>query len=364
MKVLLQNPILPPYRLAFFQSLSKAPGIDLHLAYGQSQRGSALESIQEPEHLQVHPLRNLYIGGIPPRMTLQPKFPNVIRAVRPDVVIAGYDPRFLTNILGYFTARRLGIKWIWWGHGIRPRDRYHFIYKKMADMADAVILYGSSAKEKLSLLGVQNDKLFSALNSIDTTEIDEYYSSIPFDQRNRLLYIGRLIPKKKVDMLIRAFAEAFPSLPRETILTIIGTGPTKVKLQSLCVDFGLQRNVEFTGSLYTQEELSKYINHSFLSVSPGYIGLSAIHSLAYGVPILVADNEPHSPEIEILEKEVNGLYFESNSTVDLARHLTELSNDKVRLSKMGAMGRAIAYERFSVEAMVRSFQKTLDYVLK
>lgn len=297
-------------------------------------------------------------------ITLQKDFPALIRKLRPDVVIAGYDPRFITNFIGYKVARRLGIKWIWWGHGIRPRDKYHFIYKKMADMADAIILYGSPAKEKLALLGVRKDMLFVAWNSIDTSEIDKYYSPTPYQQRYRILYIGRLVPGKKIGVLIDAFARALSSMSKDTILTLIGDGPERLRLHSICSSHNIFQNVEFTGALYTQDTISPYMNTSFLSISPGPIGLSAIQCLAYAVPLLVADNEPHGPEESVIEEHVNGVYFKSNSVEDLESHLLDLCINREKVAEMGAAGRIAAYERFSVEAMVRSFQKALDYVLK
>jgi len=364
MIILLQNPILPHYRLPFFQRLSAAPGVELHLAYGQSQPQSALESLTDPENLNVHLLHNSYLGNPPPIITLQMGFPSLIRKVRPDVVIASYDPRFLTNLVGYYAARKLGIKWIWWGHGIRPRDRYHFIYKKMAKMADAVILYSGPAADKMAQIGIPREKLFVAWNAIDTAEIEQCRRAVPFERRFRVLYIGRLIPEKKVDLLIRGFAAAMSRLPDETKLTIIGNGIEEGKLKSLVSYLRIESNVELPGQLTSQDQLAPYFNSSYVSVSPGYMGLSGIHSLAYGVPILVANKEPHSPEIAILEEDKNGCYFAANSANDLAHHLIELSDNRARCASMGDAGLKLVRDRFNVEAMVNSFLDAINFVLK
>jgi glycosyltransferase involved in cell wall biosynthesis len=291
-------------------------------------------------------------------------FPSLIRKLRPDVVIASYDPRFLTNLVGYYAARKLGIKWIWWGHGIRPRDRYHFIYRKMAKMADAVVLYSGPAADKMALIGVPREKIFVAWNAIDTAEIEEYYRAVPFEQRFRILYIGRLIRGKKVDLLIQGFAAALPRLPDDTKLSIIGNGNEERKLKSLVSELRIESNVEFSGKLTSQDQLAPYFNSSFVSVSPGQIGLSAIHSLAYRVPLLVANKEPHGPEITILEEDKNGCYFATNSVNDLARHLIELSDNRARCELMGEAGQQSINNRFNVEAMVNSFLDAIKYVLK
>jgi glycosyltransferase involved in cell wall biosynthesis len=291
-------------------------------------------------------------------------FPSLIRKLRPDVVIASYDPRFLTNLVGYYAARKLGIKWIWWGHGIRPRDRYHFIYRKMAKMADAVVLYSGPAADKMALIGVPREKIFVAWNAIDTAEIEEYYRAVPFEQRFRILYIGRLIRGKKVDLLIQGFAAALPRLPDDTKLSIIGNGNEERKLKSLVSELRIESNVEFSGKLTIQDQLAPYFNSSFVSVSPGQIGLSAIHSLAYRVPLLVANKEPHGPEITILEEDKNGCYFATNSVNDLARHLIELSDNRARCELMGEAGQQSIHNRFNIETMVNSFLDAIKYVLK
>jgi glycosyltransferase involved in cell wall biosynthesis len=291
-------------------------------------------------------------------------FPSLIRKLRPDVVIASYDPRFLTNLVGYYAARKLGIKWIWWGHGIRPRDRYHFIYRKMAKMADAVVLYSGHAADKMALIGVPREKIFVAWNAIDTAEIEEYYRAVPFEQRFRILYIGRLIRGKKVDLLIQGFAAALPRLPDDTKLSIIGNGNEERKLKSLVSELRIESNVEFSGKLTSQDQLAPYFNSSFVSVSPGQIGLSAIHSLAYRVPLLVANKEPHGPEITILEEDKNGCYFATNSVNDLARHLIELSDNRARCELMGERGQQSIHNRFNIETMVNSFLDAIKYVLK
>jgi glycosyltransferase involved in cell wall biosynthesis len=86
--------------------------------------------------------------------------------------------------------------------------------------------------------------------------------------------------------------------------------------------------------------------------------------MAYGVPILVAYKEPHSPEIAILEEDKNGCYFAANSVNDLARHLIELSDNRARCELMGERGQQSIHNRFNVEAMVNSFLDAIKYVLK
>jgi glycosyltransferase involved in cell wall biosynthesis len=360
-RILLENPILPPYRLAFFQRFAQSPGMDITFAYGQAKPSTALISISDPSGLCVAPLRNVFIG--PHRfVTYQRGFLRLVDARRFDTVIATYDPRIITNLLGLMKARRCGMRWIWWGHGIRPRGRYRNLYLAMARKADACILYNEAGAEKLASLGIPREKMFIARNSIDTAEIERFAQPVPSECRNRVFYIGRLTNAKKVDLLVAGFAAAANELPEGTVLTIIGDGPERPALQAQADALGIHDKVEFVEGVYDQSALAPYFNRSWISVSPGGIGLSAIHSLAYGIPLLVADNEPHGPEIASVTEGVTGRFFPAGDATALKSALVSLSHDRGAIRDMGDAGIRLIREQYSVEAMVKAFDESIRYV--
>jgi len=211
-------------------------------------------------------------------------------------------------------------------------------------------------------LGVPASKLFVAWNSIDTEEIERLIEPRPFAKRQRILCISRLIAEKKVNLLVNAFHKATAVLPPTIRLTIIGDGPERANLEKLVEMHSLGSRVEFVGSVYEQTKLAPYFNDSVVSVSPGYIGLSAIHSMAYGVPMLVADHEPHSPEVAAIEDKVNAQYFSANNVDELAKQLLDFVREPQTAEKMGQAAFRKIQEGFSVEAMVRSFEQAVAYV--
>ena len=78
----------------------------------------------------------------------------------------------------------------------------------------------------------------------------------------------------------------------------------------------------FTGEVYEELELANYIYYSDLCISPGNIGLTAIHSLSYGTPIATHSNRLNQgPEHEIIIDFVNGFYFKENSSLSLTNNL-------------------------------------------
>ena len=57
--------------------------------------------------------------------------------------------------------------------------------------------------------------------------------------------------------------------------------------------------------------LSRIFRASDAVVIPGYVGLAVNHAFAHGLPVITCQSEIHSPEIEYIENDVNGLILHS-----------------------------------------------------
>jgi len=281
-----------------------------------------------------------------------------------DVVIAEFNPRIVSNVLACLSAHRLPVRWIWWGHGLSPRSNSLSVRLRLwlARAADALIFYDATQRDTFVSLGIPEERTFVAYNAIDTEEIDRVVQPRLRNERHRILYIGRLVLHKKVDLLLKGFARAVAFLPADTILTIVGDGPERGNLECLVQQLKLSERVEFVGALYQQAQLAPLFNSAWVSVSPGCIGLSAIHSLAYGVPLLVARDEPHGPEQAVLEEGKNSVFFSANSAAALGEQLVLLTNAAGQWAEMALMARQKIQSRFSLSAMVQTFEQTVQYV--
>lgn len=72
----------------------------------------------------------------------------------------------------------------------------------------------------------------------------------------RILYSGRLAPKKGVDLLLEALASMAGEIEWE--LTILGDGPDRAMLEQLCRRLNLQDHVLFAGAVPYDEVMSWY----------------------------------------------------------------------------------------------------------
>ncbi|MFW3386678.1 UNVERIFIED_CONTAM: glycosyltransferase [Kocuria sp. CPCC 205274] len=140
--------------------------------------------------------------------------------------------------------------------------------------------------------------------------------------KNAVIYVGRFHSKKKVDLLVRGFAEARANVP-DLKLLLVGDGEEKKQLLTLAENLGIADHVQFTGWVEDVNVLRKLYAGAFASASPGFAGLGLTQSLGFGVPMAVARNEPHSPEIELADKGAV-TWFDSDDVSGIASALVHL----------------------------------------
>ena len=88
-------------------------------------------------------------------------------------------------------------------------------------------------------------------------------------------------------------------------------------------------NINFLGPIYDEQILSELIFDSNVCVSPGNIGLTAMHSLSYGTPVITHnDFKNQMPEAEAITENINGLFFKKDNIEDLAEKILKSSEIK------------------------------------
>jgi len=355
-RVLLQQIMWQPYRTPLARCLRERDDLDVTAAYGLPQPGKALEPGDVSGILPVVALRNYYIGR-PAVAVIQRGFVREVRSRRYDAVIAAMDPRIVTNLLAREVARRLRIAWVWWGHGIRPRGRFRRLYAWMARDADSTILYSEEGRQQLVAAGAPADRLFVAPNGLDTEAAAVLRRNVPFEERTDVLYVGRLIPAKRVEVLVEGFRLALPRLRSDTRLVIVGDGPERERLGRLALSLG--DRVVFVPGTYDDAELAQHYGRAWVAVSPDKAGLSVMQSLGYGVPFVLTKGAMHGPEAAVIEHGVNGIWCDRTGSEALADTLVCLCADRARASRMGTAGVETVERRFSVRAMAEGLAQAV-----
>ncbi len=216
-----------------------------------------------------------------------------------------------------------------WMHGIRDVNisiKSLFFMRMYDYFLKGTFLYGNHAKRNMVSLGFKENKLhviYNSLNYQESKKLRDFKFDNPFDFTNFhpiLLFIGRLTKIKKLDMLINAYL-LLKRKGLQTNLVFIGDGPEREHLESIISEEDMQ-HIKFVGSLYEESIIAKYIYHADLCVSPGNVGLTAIHALSYGLPVITNDNfSSQMPEYEAIENGKTGVFFKENDIEDLVQKI-------------------------------------------
>lgn len=221
-----------------------------------------------------------------------------------------------------------------WSHGWYGKEsRIERIIKKtLFKMADGTFLYGNYARELMLKEGFDKEKLFVIHNSLAYDEqlairsklkTTEIYTSHFGNNNHNLVFVGRLTEIKKLDMILHAMSRS-KSKGTEYNLTMIGGGEKKEELERLTTDLELTKNVWFYGPCYNEVELGNLIYNADLCVSPGNVGLTAMHSLVFGTPVITHNHFPlQMPEFESIREGETGIFFEYENIDSLMEKINE-----------------------------------------
>lgn len=204
------------------------------------------------------------------------------------------------------------LKLIWDFHGLTP---IHYIYFKdklltyirhavsfrSMKASDLILVRSESIKSEIEsyvnsgkstkILVIPFGIELSRFNNIDTTEIRKKHNLY---DRIVLLYVGRLVPSKCVDFLIKAV----PNLSKDFLLVIVGDGKERENLENLVSSLNVLDRVIFAGKV-SDEDLPKYYasSNAFVTASlhEGFC-VPIIESFASGKPA-VAPNRTSMPEV-------------------------------------------------------------------
>ncbi len=165
----------------------------------------------------------------------------------------------------------------------------------------------------------------------------------PLPGAPRLAIVGRLIPIKGHEVLLRALATVGGDLPEAT-LEIAGDGPLEQELRAGVVRLGLDDRVSFLGRV---APATPVFERAEIVVVPSFgegFGMVALEAMERGRPV-IASAVGGLPEI--VEAARTGLVVPAGDVQALAAAIGELAKDGGRAAAMGAAGRTRALEEFS-----------------
>lgn len=282
------------------------------------------------------------------------------------------DSSMIVNWLIILYAKISGKKVFLWTHGVNSRvekTTTRILLKAFYGLVEGVLLYSEHARPYMIELGCKERKMHYIHNSLDTEEQTRLYKNIQpttiyrnyFNNSNPVvLYIGRIQKRKKVDQLVNAIAK----LKDERYyvnLVIVGNVTDDNSIGQCVKDNNLDNQVWFYGPSYDEVNNAELLYNADVCVSPGNVGLTSIHSLSYGTPVLSNNNfETQMPEYTAIIPGVTGDFFVENSIEDMARFIKKWTNiNAEKRHRCREMARKIIEEEWSVGYQINILSKVL-----
>ncbi len=267
-----------------------------------------------------------------------------VKKINPDAIRA-----FTPSIHGYFAAycaKKLHVPYVLSIHGDFDRDVRYFYWKtrQLKNWAQSFFMKVFCEKYAIS----NADEVICAYNfpvpyakKNGAKKVTVIYNKVyakNFDDvkpalnlaKPAVICVGRLIPEKNQECLIRAIKEI------DAYLILVGNGPLYPHLVALAKELGVEKKVLLFKSIPNKELPTYYKSASVfaLPIKYGGVAIPVIEAMAAGLPVIVSRPElDENPEIA----SEAGMVVE-NTPIAFANAIKKVLSDKNLRDKMIASG--------------------------
>ena len=372
-RVGIQQRVLPTYRVPFFDRLAPrcAGGLQVFAGEPRAQEGIAVADTLSGAGLVQG--RNYQVGQVGFHLCWQRGLLPWLRQWKPDVLVVSANPRLLSTHLAVRLMRAEGRAVVGWGLGSPAfssgsgvtRAPRQWVIRRFLRSFDALVAYGSVGAAEYVRAGVPPDRVLIAFNAVSNADAEalsaqlsehpdlvrRYRQDLGLSGKPVVLFVGRLMPQKRVDDLLRACS----TLSDMCELLIVGDGPERAALENLAAT--LLPQTRFLGHLQGQDLALAYAAAD-LFVLPGTGGLAVHEAMLYGKPVVVGASD--GTQADLVREGSNGFILPAGGGVNaLERTIRSCLGDSRSLRRMGLESRRIATEEVSIGAMVDAFVRTL-----
>jgi glycosyltransferase involved in cell wall biosynthesis len=237
-------------------------------------------------------------------------------------------------------------------------------------MAHKYFLYNDFSRRLMIDSGFSENKIVCVYNSLDydkqlsirkkqvATDIYQKFFGNHFPV---LIYIGRIQQSKKLNIILDAML-----ILREKDITcnlvIVGEDIEEVRLEEDISKKDLRGNTWLYGSCYEEEQIAELIYNADVCVSPGNVGLTAMHCFTYGTPVITHNNfSNQNPEFEVVTPSITGDFFEENNAIDLSSKIENWINlNPDRRTEVRNLAYAVIEDKYNPHYQIKVLKKVFN----
>ena len=370
--------IVPSYKVFICEALDKLYPGQFFVLHGQESPGTTPRDITDLPIQNNINVKNSYwlIKGID--ISWMPVIWWFIRN-RPKVIILGDGVRILNNYVLLFLSKLIGTKVLYYTHGYNHQAEFNRnslidstterIRRFYFAHSDALLVYTEANKSYLENVGV-NTKTYVSHNTLDTPALMKRCASVNEDQIKALkksygikkgqrviVYLGRMVPEKEVNLFVELIKQLNELHDGSYYGIAIGDGSLLEELKELSAKLPIQ----YTGHLSGQS-LSNHLMCSDCMFIPSHVGLAVVEAFSAGLPFITCKGRHHSPEVDYIVHNVNGIILESAEPKAMALKVSALFKNGVAFTKMSENALKTAHE-LHPDNSIKAFVDAIEYVV-
>ena len=250
-------------------------------------------------------------------------------------------------------------------HSFEDSPVRFFLRRWVAGRVDAFVTNSRKGKEYLeSTLGASGGKVFKVAHELPVTAKAEERRGEPLPisggARPRFLYVGQLIHRKGVDLLLESWVRLKDALPEAGSLWIVGAGEKKEKLIRRAEELKV-KDVNFAGEV-KKSEIGPWYEACDVFVFPtreDTWGLVVLEAMSAGKAVLCSKNAGSS---DLVREGENGFVFDPEDTEQLARRMREFVDSPGSAARCGERSGEIM-EKYTHEKAVKELGEVLTVVM-
>ncbi len=291
-----------------------------------------------------------------------------------DIILVDNIPYihlFLLILWTKIISKKVIITWHeYWGKYWQPyiKNWTWFIYYNIeilaAQLGNKVISVSEFTAEKLGKSRRKPDEIEIVSNGINLS----YISSLThpgISDKPPLIYAGRLIKEKRVDLLLKAVATFTKKYDYQgVILQIIGEGNTRDELESMAQKIGILEQVKFRGKLDTIEEVWQEISQAKIAIQPSLregFGIFPLEAMALGIPVIYCHSQESAVK-EIVRDGIEGIAVNPDE-IDLSEAIAQLLYNESEWQRLSNNGK-IRAKSFDWQEIADKLEKICFNYLK
>ena len=280
-------------------------------------------------------------------------FRNFIRKENPDVLLSFLEPY---NIRVLLSTIGIGVKTIVAErndpHGVNKYWVMDLVEKVIYRLADKILVQTETIKKFFNCS--LEDRVIVIYNPVNLPK-EMVGLALNTHKKKRIVSVARLVPQKKHDVLIRAFAKFSESHPDYT-LTIYGNGHLKVQLEQLAESLGVGDKVALPG-------VSKTVHHDILDADMMCLvsdreGMSnsMIESMCLGLPCICTKV---SGAVDLIKEGENGLLVDIGDVDGLVEKMNFVADNPDRARNIGEKATQL-YQLLNKDRIFKEWLEVLE----